>query len=92
MASPLSRNIIAGAIGESGSLLGKQSTVSLSEAEQGGVQFAKAVGAESLASLRAMPADQLLEATSKRGSSRFPVDVDGYFFPKSPIEIYTSGE
>ncbi len=92
MASPLSRNIIAGAIGESGSLLGKQSTVSLSEAEQGGVQFAKAVGAESLASLRAMPADQLLEATSKPGSSRFSVDVDGYFFPKSPIEIYTSGE
>ncbi len=92
MASPLSKNIIAGAIGESGSLLGKQSTVSLSDAEQAGVQFAKNLGAESLASLRAMPASQLLEATAKPGNSRFPVDVDGYFLPQSPVKIFAAGE
>ncbi|MEO8110931.1 MAG: carboxylesterase family protein [Ginsengibacter sp.] len=88
MASPLSKNIIAGAIGESGSLLGKQSTVSLSEAEQVGSNFAKSVGAKSLAALRAIPAEQLLEATAKPGNSRFPVDVDGYFLPESPVQIY----
>ena len=91
MASPLSKNIIAGAIGESGSLLGKQSTVSLSEAEKAGVQFAKNIGVGSLAALRAIPAEELLEATAKPGSSRFPVDVDGYFLPKSPTQIFASG-
>ncbi len=91
MASPLSKNIIAGAIGESGSLLGKQSTVSLAEAEKAGVQFAKNIGAGSLAALRAIPAEGLLEATAKPGSSRFSVDVDGYFLPKSPAQIFASG-
>src|SRR5213075_1255127 len=40
MASPLSENIIAGAIGESGSLLGLNPTASLAEAEKHGVDFA----------------------------------------------------
>jgi para-nitrobenzyl esterase len=91
MASPLSKNIIAGAIGESGSVLGKKSAISLSEAEQRGIQFAKDVNAQSLAALRAIPAQQLLEATAKPGS-RFPIDVDGYFLPKSPVQIYAAGE
>ena len=91
MASPLSKNIIAGAIGESGSLLGKHSTISLSEAEQTGLEFAKSLGAESLTTLRAIPAEQLLEATAKPGS-RFPIDVDGYFLPKSPLQIFAEGE
>ena len=91
MASPLSKNIIAGAIGESGSLLGKHSTVSLSEAEHTGENFSKSIGATSLADLRAMPAEKILEETAKPGLARFPVDVDGYFFPNSPVEIYASG-
>ncbi|CAN5789861.1 carboxylesterase family protein [soil metagenome] len=90
MASPLSKNIIAGAIGESGSLLGKQSTVSLTEAEEVGSKFAKTIGVETLAALRAMPADKLLDEVSKPGMGRFPVAVDGYFFPKPPVEIYAS--
>ncbi|MDQ6762956.1 MAG: carboxylesterase family protein [Bacteroidota bacterium] len=90
MASPLSKSIIAGAIGESGSLLGKQSTISLSEAEEVGSNFAKNAGAGSLAALRAMPAAQLLEATAQPGT-RFPVDVDGYFLPESPVQIYKDG-
>lgn len=92
MASPLSKNLIAGAIGESGSLLGTNPPVSLSEAEQLGEKFASAVGANSLAALRAMTADQLLQATAKPNLGRFPVTVDGYFFPKSPLAIYTAGE
>ena len=39
MASPLSKNIIAGAIGESGSLLGTLPSVPLTIAEQTGVEF-----------------------------------------------------
>jgi para-nitrobenzyl esterase len=91
MASPLSKNLIAGAIGESGSLLGAQSVVPLSEAEKTGIQFANGTGANSLAALRAMPADQLLEVTAKPGLSRFPVTVDGYFFPQFPMQVFSEG-
>ncbi len=92
MASPLSKNLIAGAIGESGSLLGANPPVPLKEAEQIGVKFASSIGANSLAALRAMPAAEVLEATAKPETPRFPVTVDGFFFPKSPIEIYSKGE
>ena len=86
MASPLSRNIIAGAIGESGSLLGNK-TASLKDAEKAGGDWAKSINKNSLADLRSMSADDLLKATAKIGYGAFPVCVDGYFFPKSPIDI-----
>jgi len=92
MASPLSKNIIAGAIGESGSLLGKNSTVSLSAAEKIGEDFGNKIGSPTLAGLRAVSAQKLLDEVSKPGSSRFSVAVDGYFFPKSPLNIYAGGQ
>lgn len=92
MASPLSKNLIAGAIGESGSLLGLNPPVTLADAEKIGLQFAEAAGAKSLAELRAMPADKILQTTAKPGFARFPVAVDGYFLPKPPVDIYAAGE
>jgi para-nitrobenzyl esterase len=92
MASPLAKDLIAGAIGESGSLLSLQPLTTLSQAEQNGVQFAKGVGANSLAALRAMPAEQLLEATAKPETPRFSAISDGYFFPKSPVATFQAGE
>ncbi|MHA6248136.1 carboxylesterase/lipase family protein [Pontibacter sp. CAU 1760] len=92
MASPLSRNLIAGAIGESGSLLSLQPTTPLEQAEQIGVKFANSIGANSLAALRAIPAQQLLEAAGKPEAPRFSAIVDGYFFPKAPIAIFEAGE
>lgn len=91
MASPLSRNIIAGAIGESGSLLGN-ATASLQTAEKSGTDWAKSISKNSLADLRAMSADDLMKATAKIGYGAFPVCVDGYFFPKSPIDIFAAGQ
>lgn len=92
MASPLSKNLIAGAIGESGSLLGTLPAIPLVKAEQVGVEFATAAKATSLADLRAMPAGQVLEASKKFGAFRFSMSVDGYFFPKSPYAIFEAGE
>lgn len=92
MASPLSKNIIAGAIGESGSLLGLSPTTTLQNAEKAGADFANKIDKKSLADLRAMPADELLNSTKNMGYGTFPVDVDGYFFPKSPLDIYQKGE
>jgi para-nitrobenzyl esterase len=93
VASPLSKNLIAGAIGESGAFL--NSTLGpgpLAEAEQAGTKFAEGAGAATLQALRAVPAEQLLEAAAKPGTPRFAATVDGYFFPKAPVEIYTAGE
>ncbi|MBI1763320.1 MAG: carboxylesterase family protein [Acidobacteria bacterium] len=95
MASPLSKNLIAGAIGESGSMIGALSAVPLAEGEQSGVKFAAGLGkgdAPSLAALRAISADELLAATAKPGLPRFSPTVDGYFFPKAPAEIFAAGE
>ena len=95
MASPLSKGLIAGAIGESGSILGTLSAMPLREAEQAGVKFAAGVGLgekPSLAALRSAPAQQLLEATAKPGVPWFRPTVDGYFFPKPPPEIFRAGE
>lgn len=92
MVSPLSKDLIAGAIGESGSLLGTLPPAPLTEAEQKGVQFAKIAGAESLADLRSTPASELLEATANPDAPRFTAAIDGYFFPKPPVEIYAAGQ
>lgn len=89
MASPLSRGLIAGAIGESGALLGSSRTMPLADAERGGAAFGTAAGAPTLAALRAMPAERLLEAAK---AGRFGVAVDGWFFPKPPAAIYAAGE
>ena len=91
MASPLSRDLIAGAIGESGSVLSTMRAVPLAQAEADGTKFAAEVGAASLAALRALTTEQLMEATKKQPFGRFPIAVDGYFFTEPPQETYTAG-
>jgi para-nitrobenzyl esterase len=92
MASPLSRGMIAGAIGSSGSMMGTLPAVPLAEGEQTGVKFATSMGKDSLAALRAIPANELLAMTGKPGVPRFPPTVDGYFLPRTPLEIFQAGE
>ncbi len=92
MASPLSKGLLRGAIAESGSLLGLQPLPTLAQGEQTGAAFGASVGATSLAALRALPAQQLLEATGKPGAPRFSPLVDGYFLPRSPNEIFAAGQ
>ena len=92
MCSPLSKGLIAGAIGESGSLLGTLSAMSLEEAEKNGIKFAASIGADSLSTLRAKSAEEILEATAKPGTPWPSPTVDDYFFPKAPLEIYAAGE
>lgn len=92
MASPLSRDLIAGAIGESGSLLGSRAPATLAEAEATGADFARRIGAESIQALRAVSALELLTTASRAGMPRFSTAVDGYFFPEPPADIYTSGD
>ncbi len=92
MASPLSKNLINAAIGESGAILGTLSAAPLVKAETVGIEFGKAANASTLAELRAMPADKLLQAAAKFNPFRFPVAVDGHFFPEDPFLIYAAGK
>lgn len=92
MVSPLAKDLIAGAIGSSGSLIGTLAPLPLGEAERKGVEFARSVGAKSLAELRALPAEQLLAATNLPGPPRFKATIDGYFLPRYPAEIFAAGE
>jgi para-nitrobenzyl esterase len=93
MASPLSKNLIAGAIGESGALIAPTlPPVPLAQGEEGGTKFAASVGAASLAALRAMSTAQIQDAAAKLPIGRFASTVDGYFLPKLPVEIFAAGD
>ena len=92
MASPLSRNLMAGAICESGAAIASLPPRPLAEAEEGGVKFAAAAGADSLAALRRMTPTQLYDAAGKAPGIRFSTAMDGYFLAKTLTEIALAGE
>ncbi|MHA4866495.1 carboxylesterase/lipase family protein [Duganella sp. PWIR1] len=91
MINPQAKGLIAGAIGESGSLLGLMAAAPLGTAEQNGASFAQSIGASSLAELRALPAQQLLDATQKPGTWFFAIQ-DGHVIPRAPVDMYAAGE
>lgn len=92
MASPLSRDMLAGAIGESGSVMGALPALPSSEGEKTGLDFMQFAGAGNLADLRAMNADSILMKSQRYGFFRFPRVIDGHFFPKDPYQIFAAGE
>ena len=94
MASPRSKGLIHRAIGESGAFFGRTLMAKpLAQSEQDAAKWAESNGADTLEKLRGIPAQQLLEAAMKdKNSFRFGPNVDGYFFPESPAEIYAKGE
>jgi para-nitrobenzyl esterase len=105
MASPLSRDLMAGAIGESGALISTLPPRPLAQTEKDGTRFAELAGAPSLRALRAMSAEKIQEVVATMapmggaapGSAtapllRFSPNLDGYFLPKPPLEIFEAGE
>ncbi len=103
LASPLARGLFSGAIAESGAHLQRQVApepeVALSQAEQKGVAFASALGARSLAQLRAVPAADLLRAELGPGGyngasfdDRSLPTIDGYVFLRGIRATYLRGE
>ena len=93
MASPLSKGLIAGAIGESGAMIAPtRQPIPLADAEKEGETFAAAAGATSLQALRAMSSDELLAVTAKPGLPRPNCVIDNYFMPKTVVDILAAGE
>lgn len=77
--SPLSRGLIAGAIGESGGVI---TPAPLDSSERIGAAFG------SLADLRAMPAAAVLDRAQ---GHHFPVTTDGYFLTEPPASTLAAG-
>ena len=95
MVSPLSRNLIAGAIGESGGITGALPAVPRAKGEEAGTKFANELGAASITAMRALSAQQILDAASKGGFAsigRFPISIDGYFLTEDPAATYAAGK
>ncbi len=91
MASPLSRNLIAGAIGESGAAISPtMAPVSLKEAEKQGVQFLESIGVKSISELRKLSTQEIYEKYNDSKRFGFPMVIDGYFLPKTLPEIFAS--
>ncbi|MES1200392.1 MAG: carboxylesterase family protein [Pseudomonadota bacterium] len=91
MSSPLSRTMIAGAIGESGSMMIRRID-GMMQGEQKGLQFAQFAGGKSLTQLRAMPAEQILGLSRQQGAPDIGPVIDGYVFPRDVADIYAAGE
>ena len=90
MASPLSRGLIAQAMGSSGSVLGKDGWKTLAEAEKMGVEKVKNMGYKKIADLRKLSADELMRLAAVKSVPTY--NIDGYFMPKQPMDIYAAGE
>ncbi len=91
MTSPLSRGLFARAIGESGALIAPIAPLTLATMEQHGQAFAAKLGDGSLAALRALPAQALLQATASQ-SGDADVDLDGWFLRAPPAVSMARGE
>ena len=91
MSSPLSKALIAGAIGESGAGINPTlAPVPLAEAEKTGIEFATKAGYTTLAQLRSLSTFELFELYSQSKRFGFPLVVDGYFFPGTMPEIFAN--
>jgi len=84
-ATPLAHGLFQRAIGESGGEFAPART--LADMEQAGVKFAQAIGADSLAALRAKTPEAL-----QSGQFQSAANVDGYALPDDVFTIYSKGK
>ncbi len=93
MASPLAKNLITGAIGESGAAIPPtMAPIPLAQAERNGVEFLDKAGIKSIEALRALSTREIYEIYNESNRFGFPLVIDGYFLPKSLIEIFNAKE
>lgn len=91
MATPLSRNLFAAAIGESGAMIKPTFIpVSLDTAEHNGLDFMTRAGLKNLKAMRAMPAKKLLDLEFNL-NEKLPAVIDSYFFKEIPALTFAAG-
>jgi para-nitrobenzyl esterase len=98
-ASPLAKGLVQRIVGMSGGgLRAGSDPISQTEAEQSGLELQRTLKVGSLADLRNVPADRILAAQAEfqlggtAGTVRFRPNVDAHFMPRTPREIFASGE
>ena len=93
MASPLSKDLIAAAIGESGACINPTlAPVSLEEAENTGLEFAQNAGYPAIEQLRKLSTRDIYEIYTESKRFGFPMVIDGYFLPKTLPQIFNAKE
>ena len=90
MCSPLSKDLIAGAMLSSGAEVMPNKPATLAEAEAAGIDALKGAGIASLADAMALSADSLQKVLPPRGMSR--VVIDGYFMKESADNVFEKNE
>jgi para-nitrobenzyl esterase len=92
MASPIAQGLFEKAIGESGGAFGDGLAAEpLAKREKQDGAWVDSLGVKSLADLRAMPADKILEAAQARKGG-FPPDIDGRLLTEPVYETYAQGK
>ena len=96
MASPLAKGLFQKAIGESGAAFSR-SGLSFDpmpvRAEKDAKLASEKLGVSTLAQLRAVPAEKLVQVFGNApGAFAFGPDVDGYFLPESVPAIFAAGK
>ena len=95
MAAPMAQGLFHKVIGESGAAfpsglnLGGQTVAERAKTDGAWVA---SLGVKSLAELRALPAERILEATMKKGSIGFSPDIDGTFLTEPVPDTYAAGK
>ena len=93
MAVPEAQGLFAKAIGESGAdFNGVIGTGALADRAKRDQAWVESLGVKSLAELRAMPMDKLLDEAKKKGVIGFTPVVDGRFLPEAVSKIYAAGK
>jgi para-nitrobenzyl esterase len=97
MASPLAKGLFQKAIGESGAAFysgGLRFEPAAVREEKDVKLVSEKLGVSTLAELRAIPAQKLLEefAPPKSRGFDFGPDIDGYFLPESAAAIFAAGK
>ena len=90
MCSPLSKNLIAGAMLSSGAEVLPYKPATQAEAEAAGAALLKEAGIASLADAMAMNADSLQKVLPPKGMAN--VVLDGYFMTESADAVFEKGE
>src|SRR5260370_11474801 len=94
MASPMAKGLFHKAIGESGGALGRGTLNydTLAEREIKDADWVTSTGATSLAQLRAMSTDAILDAVKKKQGAFFPPNVDGKVLVEPVDDTYAAGK
>lgn len=93
MASPLAKDLINGAIGESGAAIPPtMGPITLADAEKNGAEFLENADIESIEELRSLSTREIYEIYNESQRFGFPLVIDGYFLPKSLVETFKAEE